>query len=72
MPNPECMAGPGVEKNPMECCAMPKLVDEAIFQACKAEFPMPSRPPGPPPAGGPPAGGPPPMKGCVCVITFSI
>lgn len=63
--NHACMRGPG-SKDPSECCEMPTLIDTAIVEKCKAAFPRPPRPSGPPPTGGP-SGGPPPHggpKGC--------
>lgn len=59
--NQACMRGPGA-KNPSECCEMPTLVDTAIVEKCKADFPKPARPSGPPPSGAPPPHGGP--KGC--------
>ena len=37
--NPECMAGPQTQKNPAECCTMPKMLDESIITKCDQEFP---------------------------------
>ena len=53
-----CWKGPGVAKDPKDCCEMPALIDTDIVEKCKAAFPRPS---GPPPTGLP--SGPPPPKG---------
>lgn len=44
--NPECMGGPQTQKNPAECCPMPKMIDESIIAKCDQEFPT-SMPPSP-------------------------
>lgn len=61
MPNMQGCGQPPNQKNPIECCDVPMIIEKATMDACAAKH---GKPMGPPPsAGGAPSG--PPPSGCM-------